>query len=52
MVDAGAAAAAHLLELAYTPILHTEVLQALWRRGGDDRALAEHLHQACGEAVR
>lgn len=27
-----------------TPLLPVEVLQALWRRGGADRALAEELH--------
>jgi hypothetical protein len=47
-VDAGGAAARHLLERGCTPILETEVLQALSRRGGDDRALAQHLFGLVG----
>jgi hypothetical protein len=47
-VYAGAAAAAHLLELGYTPILELEVRQALWRRGGTDRALAAQLWELAG----
>ena len=43
-VDAGAAAAQHLLELGLTPILDVAVLRALWRRPGRDRDLAQHLH--------
>jgi hypothetical protein len=48
MVDAGAAAAAHLLELGHTPILKTDVLRGLWRRGGADRQLAQHLYELAG----
>jgi hypothetical protein len=44
MVDAGAAAAAHLLRIGYTPLLELETLRALWRRGGPDRELAQHLY--------
>ena len=49
-VDAGAAAASHLINLGCTPLLPQEVLCALWRRGGGDRALAENLYElAAGE---
>jgi hypothetical protein len=48
MVDAGAAAAAHLLECGHTPLLKTEVLRGLWRRGGPDRALAQNLYVLVG----
>jgi len=44
-IDAGRDAAQHLLSVGQTPLLEIEVLQALWRRGGDDRRLAQHLHQ-------
>ncbi|MDX1880092.1 hypothetical protein SBE55_20015 [Mycolicibacterium sp. 141076] len=44
-VDASASAARHLLAQGHTPLLEIEVLQALWRRGGHDRRLAQHLHQ-------
>jgi hypothetical protein len=47
-VDAGAAAAQHLLEVGLTPILDVAVLQALWRRAGRDRALAQHLYALVG----
>jgi hypothetical protein len=47
-VDAGGAAARHLLEVGCTPILETDVLQALWRRGGPERALAQHLFALAG----
>lgn len=43
MVDAGRDAAEHLLQAGCVPLLETEVLQALWRRGGTDRASAERL---------
>jgi hypothetical protein len=48
MVDAGAAAARHLIELGLTPILETAVLRALWRRGGRDRVLAANLYDLAG----
>jgi len=48
MVDAGRAAAAHLLELGYTPILRRDTLTTLYRRGGDDRQLAQHLYTLAG----
>jgi hypothetical protein len=44
MIDAGRDAALHILEFTNrVPLLEIEVLQALWRRGGDDRVLAELL---------
>jgi hypothetical protein len=50
-VEAGAAAAAHLPERGYTPLLEPDVLRALWRRGGPDRALAAELYELAGGAV-
>lgn len=47
-VDAGAAAASHLLALGYVPLLEAEVLEILWRRGGNDRRLAQQLYQLTG----
>lgn len=43
-IDAGRDGALHLLADGYVPLLKVEVLQALYRRGGDDRELAELLH--------
>lgn len=51
MVDAGRAAAEHILRAGCIPLVETEVLRALWRRGGDDRAFAERLHQLTGGLV-
>jgi hypothetical protein len=51
-VDAGRDAARHLLEVGHVPLLKLEVLRALYRRGGDDRALAEMLHVATGGEIR
>jgi hypothetical protein len=51
MIDAGRDAAEHILATGRVPLLELEVLQALWRRGGDDRALAEQLHAAAGGQV-
>lgn len=48
MIDAGRDAAQHILDTGRVPLLEIEVLQALWRRGGADRALAEQLHAATG----
>jgi len=47
-VDAGRDAARLLLERGFTPILGGETLRALWRRGGRDRALAQHLYALAG----
>lgn len=43
-------AAGHLFDAGKTPLLPLEVLQALYRRGGYDRDLAEQLHAAAGGA--
>lgn len=45
MIDAGRDAALHVLSVGQVPLLEFEVLQALWRRGGADRELAELLHR-------
>lgn len=45
MIDAGRDAALHVLTARHVPLLEFEVLQALWRRGGTDRELAELLHR-------
>lgn len=47
MVDAGAQAARHILATGCTPLLGTDTLEALYARGGDDRALAQHLCDRC-----
>jgi hypothetical protein len=47
-VDAGAATARHFLEVGFVPLLEVEVLRALWRRGGDDRQLAQELYTLAG----
>jgi hypothetical protein len=51
MVDAGVEAALHILSCNSVPLLKFDVLQALWRRGGPDRVLAEKLHEACGGQI-
>lgn len=51
MIDGGRDAALHVLECGQVPLLEMEVLQALWRRGGDDRELAELLHRLSGGAI-
>lgn len=51
MIDAGRDAARHLLATGQVPMLKFEVLKALWRRGGDDRALAEQVWTLTGGAV-
>jgi hypothetical protein len=48
MVDGWRDAALHVLPTGHIPLLPLEARQALWRRGGRDRALAELLHDACG----
>lgn len=45
MIDGGRDAALHVLAVGQVPLLETEVLQALWRRGGADRELAELLQR-------
>lgn len=44
MIDAGRDAALHFLAAGRVPLLKIEVLQGLYRRGGEDRELAELLH--------
>ena len=51
MIDAGREAALHILDTGKVPLLELEVLRALWRRGGDDRRLAEELHEMTGGQV-
>jgi hypothetical protein len=51
MIDAGRDAALHLIESGNVPILKFEVLQALWRRGGTDRELAERVWDRTGGLV-
>jgi hypothetical protein len=48
MVDAGAQAARHILETGYVPLLQLDVLRALYRRGGNDRRLAQELYELAG----
>jgi hypothetical protein len=50
-INASRAAGERLLSLGCVPLLEIEVLQALWRRGGDDRAFAELLHKLTGGTV-
>jgi hypothetical protein len=51
-VDGYRDAAEHILSTTgKTPVVPVEVLRALHRRGGDDRALAALLHAAAGGAV-
>ena len=47
-VDGWRDAATHVRAEGMTPALPIEVLRALYRRGGQDRALAEELHDAAG----
>lgn len=50
-LDGWALAAGYVLATTgQIPMLPVEVLRALYRRGGDDRALAEKLHAAGGAA--
>jgi hypothetical protein len=51
MIEAARDAALHILSNGQVPRLEVAVLQALWRRGGADRTLAEDLHQAGGEMI-
>ena len=44
MIDGGRDAALYFLAAGQVPLLETEVLQALWRRGGEDSELAELLY--------
>ena len=44
-------AARHLLAEGLPPIFDADTVTAIWRRGGDDRALAEELHALTGRVV-
>lgn len=50
-LDAWRDAAIRILFNGQVPLLPLEVRQALWRRGGPDRVLAEQLHAACDGEV-
>jgi len=51
-ITAWADCARFILDTAgVTPVLPVEVLRALYRRGGDDRALAEKIHAATGGVI-
>ncbi|WP_205878773.1 hypothetical protein [Mycobacterium camsae] len=50
-IDGGRDAALHILATGRVPLLEIEVLQALWRRGGTDRELAQLLHRLTNGAV-
>jgi hypothetical protein len=50
-IDGWRRAAEHVLTTGHVPVLPIEVLQALWRRGGSDRALSEQLHELTGRAA-
>ena len=47
-VDYWRDAVLHVLDTGCMPLLPLEARQALWRRGGADRVLAELLHDGCG----
>ena len=44
-------AARHLLAEGLPPLFDRDTVTAIWRRGGDDRALAEALHALTGRVV-
>lgn len=44
-------AANHLLASGRMPLIPLEVRRALYRRGGDDRELAQKLHAGCEGAI-
>jgi hypothetical protein len=48
VLDGWRDSALHLLNAGWIPVFPPEVCEALWERGGADRALAELV---CGEAV-
>lgn len=50
-VDGYRDAARHVLGCGHTPLVPIEALRGLWRRGGDDRQLAEELHQRTGGVI-
>ncbi|QFS91519.1 hypothetical protein FIV07_12190 [Mycobacterium sp. THAF192] len=50
-IDGWRAAALHVLACGRAPVVPIEVLRALYRRGGDDRTLAERLYALSGGEV-
>ena len=46
-LDGWVAAITDVFTLQVSPMVPVEVLRALWRRGGDDRRLAQQVHQRC-----
>jgi hypothetical protein len=51
-IEAWADCARYVMDTAgCTPLLPIEVLRALYRRGGEDRVLAEKIHTATGGVV-
>lgn len=51
-LDGWALAAGYIMETTgHAPLVPIEVLRALYRRGGEDRALAEKIHAATGGAL-
>jgi len=48
-IDGWAAAARHLALNGLLPVLPVEAMRALWRRGGDDRALVVSIRIGIGE---
>lgn len=48
MIDAGRDATRHVLAAGQIPLLEIEILRALYRRGGDDRQLAQQLYELAG----
>lgn len=50
-IDAAREAALHILANGQVPLLQIEELRALYRRGGNDRALAEELHRLAGGVI-
>jgi hypothetical protein len=51
-IEAGRSAALHILSnTEAAPLVEFEILRALYRRGGADRALAEYLHELAGGEI-
>lgn len=50
-LDAWAAAARHIMDATgCAPVVPPDMLRALWRRGGSDRELAQHVYDLAGGA--
>jgi hypothetical protein len=50
-LDSWRDAARHVLDSGRVPVLPIESLRGLYRRGGEDRKLAAHLHELAGGEV-